>query len=405
MSIRSEHMREAFRAKSVITLAGESPARTRKELEAPLSELDGGVIVADNDRVLAVESFAAFKKGQYSGAPLTDLGEVRLAPALINAHCHLELSHLAGAILDGAGFVSWLQSLIPQASKPIAPDVLLDRIREAVRRLADSGVAHIGDVGSRNPALVALAAGGDCGVTHFLEVLGYAPPDLSGRIPEDLAAEGYCPEAAASLPPERHEWCAVSGHALYSTSPEGLRAAFGWCRERQRPYSIHLAEFQEEDDCIHHGKGALHDIMRKSFLPPDWACPRVGPVEYADALGLLGPNTLAVHCVCCSTSDLAILARARASVCLCPRSNDFIGVGRAPAVEMAEAGLLLCLGTDSLASNHDLDMRREMSAARAAWGFSHEAVLRMATVNAAHALGLGHLGALMPGRSSAFSVW
>ena len=395
-------MHEAFRAKSVITLAGEPPARTRKELEAPLPELEDGVIIVDNGRILAVESFAAFKKGMHSSVPLTDLGEVRLAPGLINAHCHLELSHLAGAIRDGAGFVAWLQSLIPLASRPVAPDVLLKSIREAVRQLTGSGVAHVGDVGSRHPALVAEAAGEDCGVTHFLEVLGFAPPDRSGRVAACLAAQGYCPEAAASLPPERHTWCAVAGHALYSTSPEGLRAAFAWCRENHRPYSIHLAEFQEEDDCIRQGTGALHDVMRKSFLPPDWRCPGVGPVEYAEALGLLGPNTLAVHCVRCSSGDVAILARARASVCLCPRSNDFIGVGRAPAQEMAEAGVLLCLGTDSLASNHDLDMRREMRAARQAWGFSDEAVLRMATVNAAHALGLDHLGALVPGKAAVF---
>ena len=397
-------MVKAFRAKSIIPLAGEAPARTRSELEAPAAALDDGVLVVDDGRILAVESLAAFRRGPHALCPLTDLGEVRLAPALVNAHCHLELSHLAGAVPGGNGFAAWVRSLVPQAARPVAPEVLLESIRAALERVAASGTAHVGDVGSRNPALVAQAAEKVCGVTHFLEVFGFGQPMPAGAVLEELAAGGYCPEAAAALPPERHPWCAVAGHALYSTSPEGLRAAFVWCREHQRPFSMHLAECADEDDCLLHGKGDLHDMLRGRILPPDWHHPGLRPVEYADALGLLGPRTLAVHCVRCSPADVAILARNRASVCLCPRSNQFIGVGLAPAEIMAEQGVLLCLGTDSLASNADLDLRREMRSAQDAWGFSDRAVLRMAALNAAHALGLGHLGSLAPGKAAVFSV-
>lgn len=398
-------MVEAFRAKSIISFAGESPARTRTELEAPLSALDDGVLVLDGGRLLAAESFAAFRRGPHSLCPLTDLGEVSLVPAFANAHCHLELSHLAGAVPGGSGFTAWVRNLVSQATRPVLPGLLLKSVRAALERAVESGTAHVGDVGSRNPALVARAAEGLCGVTHFLEVLGSDRPGPAGIVPEELAAEGYCPPAAADLTPDRHPWCAVSGHALYSTSPEGLRAAFAWCRERQRPFSMHLAECAEEDDCLLHGKGDLHDMLRGSLLPRDWRHPGIRPVEYAEALGLLGPGTLAVHCVRCSPADVAILARNRASVCLCPRSNRYIGVGIAPADNMAERGLLLCLGTDSLASNTDLDMRREMLAAREHWGFSERAVLRMATLNAAHALGLSHLGSLTPGRAAKFTLY
>ena len=395
-------MVKAFRAKSIVTLAGEGPARTRSELEAPLAAMDDGVLVVDGGRVLAVESFTAFKHGVHSLCPITDLGDVRLTPALVNAHCHLELSHLAGAVPGGNGFAAWVKVLIPLASKPVLPDVLLSHIGTALEQVRQSGTAHVGDVGSRNPALVAQAAGQDHGITHFLEILGFGPAAPSGSVPEELAAQGYCPEAAATLPPDRHPWCAVSGHALYSTSPEALRAAFAWCRERERPFSMHLAECPEEDDCLLYGKGDLHDLLRRGLMPPDWRHPGMLPVGYADSLGLLGPHTLAVHCVRCSPGDVATLARASASVCLCPRSNRFIGVGQAPAEIMAENGLLLCLGTDSLASNHDLDMRQEMWTAQEFWGFSDQAVLRMATVNAAHALGLSHLGSLTPGKAAAF---
>jgi cytosine/adenosine deaminase-related metal-dependent hydrolase len=312
---------------------------------------------------------------------------------------------LAGLTRRGDGFVPWLQSLIPLAAKPALPELLLRHLHEALEQVRRGGTAHVGDVGSRNPALVARAAGQGCGLTHFLEVFGFSRPPLSDSMPQQLAAQGYCPPAASSLTPEAWEGCAIAGHALYSTAPEGLRAAFAWCREHRRPFSIHLAESAEEEDCLLRGKGDLHELLCERLLPADWRHPGMRPVEYADRLGLLGPRTLAVHCVHCSPEDTALLARRRVNICLCPRSNRFIGVGLSMAKQLLEQELLLCLGTDSLASNDDLDMREELRAARELWGFSAEAVLRMATVNAAYALGLDHLGALMPGKAAAFFIY
>ncbi|MDR2489166.1 MAG: amidohydrolase family protein [Desulfovibrio sp.] len=398
-------MLQAFRAKSVITLAQEGAARGIKALEAPLAELDDGVIVVEDKRVVSVESFSAFRRSVHSLCSLTDLGYVRLAPALINAHCHLELSHLAGATRGGGGFTAWLLSLIPLAAEAVLPEVLLKRLHAVLEQVRHSGTVHVGDVGSRNPALVAQAAEKRCGITHFLEVFGFGRPAPSEYIPQVLAAQGYCPEAAAFLSPDRYDWCAIAGHSLYSVSPEALLAAFAWCRERRRPFSVHLAESGEEEECLLHGKGALYELLRQRLLPHDWRHPGMKSTAYAGMLGLLGPRTLAVHCVQCSSADISLLARKGTNVCLCPRSNHFIGTGLAPAERMAEKGVLLCLGTDSLASNHDLDMKKEMQAARTFWGFSDRAVLRMATVNAAHALDLGHLGVIAPGKTAAFFIY
>ena len=428
-------MRNAFRAKTIITLAGEGPAYSLKELEAPLHVLDDGVVVVENGIIIEVEPYAAFKRRRAAQFSLTDLGDVTLAPGLINAHCHLELSHLSGKTVAGKGFVPWLQSLVPLASAPVAPEVLQSALFLAVEQLRQSGTAHVGDVGSRNPALVAeamrsenameitqkirnsteycLSGPAQIGVTHFLEAFGFGPPALDAAqsdgtnstavLPPELAANGYCPQAASSLPVDRYPHCAVAGHALYSTSPEAMRAAYSWCCEHNRPFSMHLAEHEEEIDCLCHGKGSLYDMLRSRILPSGWTAPGIGPVAYAHRLGLLGPRTLAVHCVHCAPADIALLAQSKTSVCLCPRSNAFITVGTAPATAMAKSGILLCLGTDSLASNDDVDLRNDMLTAQELWEFSPRATLRMATVNGAHALGLAHLGTLEPGKAAVFS--
>lgn len=397
--------KKAFRAKHLVTLAGEAPARTRQALEAPFSLMEDGVIVTEQGRILAVEPYSSFKRHWSGGCELTDLGEVRIAPALVNAHCHLELSHLAGKTLQGKGFAAWMHSLLPLAGAPVSQEHVRQSIHSAISELKQSGTAHVGDVGSRHPALVAEAVDEDCGLTHFLEVLGYRPPAPQSGMPDMFSAEGYEPAAAATLPPERHAWCALSGHALYSTRPEALRAAWRWCCRQGRPYSLHLAESEEENDCIERGRGELFDLLSRYYLPADRAFPGKRPVAYADTLGLLGPETLAVHCVHCSPDELEILAARRTKVCLCPRSNQYIGVGQAPAGDMAEAGVLLCLGTDSLASNTSLDMQAEMRTARKLWGFSERAVLRMASLNGAEALGLAHLGSLASGKAAAFFIY
>ena len=124
-------------------------------------------------------------------------------------------------------------------------------------------------------------------------------------------------------------------------------------------------------------------------MPSSWRAPGKTPVRYAASLGLLGPGTLAVHCVHCDAADIETLAGSGAAICLCPRSNAAINVGEAPVTSFAEKGILLCLGTDSLASNADLDVWREAEFFLKKNLLPAKALLRMATVNGASVLGLG----------------
>lgn len=397
-------MPEAFRARRIITMATEEPARSLQALEAPLTVLEDGVLLTAMGRVTAVESYADYQRRPASGYDFTDLGEVCLAPGLINAHSHLELSHLAGKTLSGRGFAVWLQSLIQLLKNASAVSEQRAAVAGALDQLARSGVAHSGDVGSRSPELVSeLAArqAADLGhpypLTHFLEAIGFYPAR------DSAVAGGYAPPSSVAMLFKRRADCAVAGHALYSTSPEGLRAASYWCWERGRVFSMHLAESEGEQRFLQEGNGPLYEIMSRSLLPDNWKAPGLSAVNYAASLQLLSPFTLAVHCVHCSGADIERLALSGASVCLCPRSNAYIGVGTAPAMDMARAGVLLCLGTDGLSSNHDLDMQQEMRCAMSAYGFSARAALRLAVVNGAYALGLGHLGALSPGKAAVYA--
>jgi cytosine/adenosine deaminase-related metal-dependent hydrolase len=406
----------AYRAKRIIALGREKQARGRNALDAPVRTLENAVLLTRGGRIEAVESYAEYRRRVHQGIVFTDLGDFCMAPGLVNAHCHLELSHLAGKTVNGRGFATWVGSLVAALREPLpdghTPDVMQALYQRTLSDMLNTGTAHVGDVGGRYVSLTHQAA---CHaarehampypLTHFLEVLGFDPPALEGVLPKAVAAQGYAPLCVAALPEEAFPHCAVSGHSLYTTSPEGLRAALTWCEEQRRTFSLHLAESEEEEECLRQGTGTLHDLLAMYRLPPGWSAPGLGAVEYAEGLGLLTARTLAVHCVQCSDADIERLARGGTAVCLCPRSNAYIGVGKAPADAMAEAGIVLCLGTDGLSSNHDLDMGRELAALRDEHGFSPRAALRIATVNGAAVLGLPLLGTLEPGKAACFSLW
>jgi cytosine/adenosine deaminase-related metal-dependent hydrolase len=432
-------MLTACRAGTVVTLAGEKAARGRAALDAPLRAEDGAVILARDGIILGVESHAAFRRRATASFAFTDAGEVCLTPGLINAHCHLELSHTRGKCVEGKGFTPWLRSLIALLRNSCGAEEARDAAAEALEAGAASGTAHIGDVSSRLPGMLSeLAermsvcrgrAGSDrsdrasseaeetdgrspgCGerrsrypLTHFLELIGVAAPAPDAGVPEELRAGPWFLPASSSLPPRRYADCALSGHALYSTASEALQAAHALCRRTGRVFGMHLAESPEEDECIRNGSGPLHALTAE-LLPAPTRAWGMSPTALAGKLGLLGPGTLAVHCVRLSSADKRLLSRSGCAVCLCPRSNAFTASGRAEPTAPEADGVLFCLGTDGLSSNTDTDMRKEAAAACDAYGLSARAVLRMAAVNGAAALGLQHLGTLEAGKAAVFAVF
>jgi len=122
-------------------------------------------------------------------------------------------------------------------------------------------------------------------------------------------------------------------------------------------------------------------------------------VQWLDAHGVLGPDTLCIHAVQLGPEDVELLARRQVAVAHCPLSNAAHRHGNAPLTELLEAGVRVGLGTDSVASVGPLDLLAEARAARRLAGLSDAAALALATLHGARALGLGdELGSLTPGK-------
>lgn len=356
---------------------------------------DGCLLYADaTNEILQVDTYSRLKS-EISG-DCKDLGDAVLLPGLVMAHTHLELSHTRGRTQQGAGFAAWVRSLL---QTPL-DQCDLGALEEAVAELKDSGVCFVADISSRNGAQVAsqlTQAGMDYLI--FLEIFGFGSFPQTGAPPWPYGSGGTILETE----PER---VSAAGHALYSTSAARLQAAKSWCESRGLPFSLHLAETPEESELLLENKGDLADLFKKRVFPKNYQPPRLLPVAYADSLGLLNERTLAVHCVRVSEADVRLLAARRTHVCLCPRSNAYIGVGRPPVALFRKHGCSICLSTDGLSSCPDLDLWNELRYTRETLcpDVPLQQMLCWLTSNPARALGVsGRYGSLMPGKQACWT--
>lgn len=337
---------------------------------------------------------------------IVDYGDVILLPGLANAHTHLQLSWLHPLLELNQGFVPWLRSLVPPLLKARStayanpePE-MLQALLSAFQNLVESGTALVGDIGASlrgAPSLINdLAEKNGIHVLHFCEWFGFG----------DDCAIPWPQECRDEMKNARfQENAAPAGHALYSTSAETLQKLKRWCALKKRIFSIHLAESEEESELLLNGEGALYEYYKDMVLPENWMPPKVRPLPLALKLQLLDEDSLAVHCVQVTDEDITLLASTGCSACLCPRSNSRLGAGQAPAQKLLDAGINVCLGTDGLTSNDDLDLRNEAEYLLGNQDISPFTLVRMMTVNGVKALGRNEREAMiLPGNRAVFSA-
>ena len=324
-------------------------------------------------------------------APARDLGPGVLLPGLVNAHCHLELSYLRGKAPGSGGFVPWVESVV--SARGTVPEAEMEAAAEAaIADLARHGTVAVADVSNTLSHVAALRASGlRALVLH--ELLGWDPAGARQILESALARIAALGDSRVTI--------RLAAHAPHSVSPQLLALLV----ERGGPAGIHLAESPDEVAFLREGDGAWGAFLaRRGLGHVAFDPPGVSPVAYADAAGALHPGLIAAHCVQTGAADRALLARRGVHVVLCPRSNASLGVGVPPLPELLEAGVNVCVGTDSLASVDSLDVLDDVAALHRAFPeVPARTLIRMATWNGARALGMADLGAIAPGMAGALA--
>ena len=355
---------------------------------------DGGLAVRGGE-ILGVGTWKELVR-EYPCASQEDLGEVILIPGLINAHCHLDYTMMRGALFGEGSFSEWIQRLNAMRRSLDQRDYL-DAIAAGMKELQQWGCTTVLNIESF-PELVPFLLEPPIRVWWFLEVM-----DVRSRLQsaEALAGAIYFLEKAG----EGLGGFGISPHAPYTVSRELYELSSTYALKYQLPLCTHLAESEEEMSMFAKGEGLLYEFLCSIGRPME-DCKGMTPIQAVLGRELVPEGSILVHMNQLDSNDRELLKRTagRYPVVHCPRTHEFF---KRPPFDLnffRESGIPLLLGTDSLASNQDLNMFAEMRALSESFPMLDPGeILRMVTIAPAAAIGrAGRLGQFSPGALADF---
>ncbi|AXY77167.1 amidohydrolase [Paraflavitalea soli] len=311
-----------------------------------------------------------------------------LAPGFVNAHCHLELSHMKGAIEPHTGMIDFLLGVMGR--RFVEEDTIFQAIADAETAMFQNGIVAVGDI---------------CNTVHtipqkikqrlyyhnFIEATGFLAATARARfeaardVGQRFREAGVAREKNTSLVP----------HAPYSVSPALFELIT--TLEGNELLTLHNQESEDEDAFFSAGTGGFHRLYQALGLDISFYKP-AGKSSLQTCLPRFHTtqSLLLVHNVTTSEADLQFIRDQQPQLpechfCLCPNANLYIGNGLPDIDLLRRYAVPLVIGTDSLASNHQLSILAELNTLR----LHHpeipvEELLQWATINGAKALRVQH---------------
>ncbi len=350
--------------------------------------LERGTIIIRGDKIEAVEP-------RGTRAPDEDLGNTALIPGLVNAHTHLDLSGARGLIppTDPDHFTDWLRGVIAYR-RTRSPEQVQADIRAGLAECLRCGTTLIGDIAAEGASREAIAKEQVRAVVYY-ELIGLSKKRFTEA---NRAAIQWLRRGGRSIHapdyPEITCDAGVSPHAPYSFRAQNFpRFQHTW----GLPMAVHLAESRAELELLDKRSGPFVVFLAElgAWDPNGLAW---GPEQFLELTGA-SPQALLIHCNYLSPT---VGFRPNQSIVYCPRTHAAFGHPPHPFREFLARGVRVCLGTDSLASNPDLDILAEARFVRARYpDFPGDQLLRMVTLSGAEALGWAdECGSLEPGKSA-----
>jgi 5-methylthioadenosine/S-adenosylhomocysteine deaminase len=321
---------------------------------------------------------------RYQADQTVELPAHVLIPGFVNAHTHTPMSLLRG-LADDMSLQPWLQKHIwPTERRWMSPEFVRDGSELAIAEMLRSGTTCFNDMYFFPDVTAEVVRNSGMRACIGLIVVDF--PSAWGSGPQEYIAKGIALRDQYKDDPLLSY--AFAPHAPYSVANNWLKEVRTLADELDMPVHIHLHETTDEIN------NSLQQFGNR-------------PLERLAELGLLTPSLIAVHMTQLTDDEINEMAGCGMHVIHCPESNLKLASGFCPVAKLLAADINVAIGTDSAASNNDLDMLGEMrSAALLAKGVSGNAAalpaataLRMATLNGARALGIDQeTGSLLPGK-------
>lgn len=344
----------------------------------------GKTIICDDDgKILSVTD------NKTVGDDDTEKFEGILCPGFVNTHCHLELSYMRGKITEKRGLVQFIRDLLTIRKEKM--EIVLAEIEKANQEMLINGIVAVGDISNDDHTLKEKSTSKIFYHT-FVEAYGF----VSAKAQEyfDNAINVFRKAKVMGLS------ASVTPHAPYSVPSELFRLIFQFKENDADIFSIHNQESEEETRFFKDGSGAFKDLLEGFFKIDSNVFHPTGKNSLESTLPFLPKDkrVLLVHNTVTNAEDIKMANNYSNNFfwCTCPNANLYIE-NRLP-----DYNLLLkerdkvCIGTDSLASNHQLSILEEIKTIQKHSPFvSTEMLLQWSTVNGAKFLGIeSKLGSL-----------
>ena len=273
-----------------------------------------------------------------------------LCPGFINAHCHLELSHLKNAIPTKTGLSEFVKQIVPK--RAAALEVIEVAIEAAENEMYNNGIMAVGDI-CNTADTIAAKTKGKIEYYNFIEIYGLDPLLAAQKINEGLLLKAQY--EAANLK------AVVIPHAPYSVPADLLKLLA--THYGPHTVSIHNQETKAENDFFENKIGAFVDMYKRVGVDLDFFTPSK-KTSLQTVLPQLSKakKTLLVHNSFTSSADIdAVFAsETDAYWCLCPNANQYIENTMPPIELLRSKNSNIVVGTDSYASNWSLNMLDEL---------------------------------------------
>jgi aminodeoxyfutalosine deaminase len=278
-----------------------------------------------------------------------------ITPGFVNAHCHLEFSHLKGKINEHTGMPGFLSGI--SRLRNFAPEEMERCAKQADRDMFRMGISAVGDVS--NAALTTeIKRNSQVSYFTFVETFGFHP----SRAPRamDIALRVWSRFNCEGLP------ASIVPHSPYSVSDILFQEIGRLDHHMSGIISMHNQESPAENEFFRSGGGPLLIHIRDNLGIDTSHWQPTGKSALESVLPKISAKKklLLVHNVFSTRSDIALLREHRSLedtfLVLCPNSNMFIGNGLPPVELFKSEGMNICIGTDSLASNHQLSVLAEL---------------------------------------------
>ena len=286
-----------------------------------------------------------------------DMYQGALVPGFVNAHCHVELSHLHKKFRKGtgmAGFIDQINELRDWAGREKKAEL----VKEWMDKMWADGVSAMADI-SNDDSSFDVKASHSMYTRTFLEVFGSEPHMCEGVMDDVRALHQVASSKGIDAAPTPHSCYTMSPQLLSASAAAGLEGGY---------LSYHSQESQEEEDLLMNGSGAMYEnrVRNNMSTPPvtgesslKYFIDRLADARSAPYM----EHILLVHNVCLKQDDIDAARKVMKNVywAVCPLSNIFIHDALPPVPLMRKNGLDIAIGTDSLSSNDDLNMIGEIA--------------------------------------------